>query len=276
MYGHVMVIAGSRGKSGAVLLSSRGALRAGAGLVTAAIPASVADIVASQQAELMTEPIADRDGQFDGARATQTLSKLIEPMTSLVVGPGIGVSDCTRELIEWVISEAAASNRPVLIDADGLNAIAQLGAERLKNARGPIVLTPHPGEMSRLLKTDTRAVNADRIGAARRLSDLTGAVVLLKGSRSVITGPSGEVFINSTGNPGMSTPGMGDALSGIVGALMGQNLEPIRALAFGCFIHGYAADRVAERYGHVGYIVGDLIDELPRAIDSLIYRRAEL
>lgn len=270
MYGHVMVIAGSRGKPGAALLASRGALRMGAGLVTAAIPACIADIVAAGQAELMSEPIADRDGHFDGNSATDALAALIAPMSSIVVGPGIGVSDGTRELISWLIAEASRPERPMLIDADGLNVLAQLGPDKLRGAKGPVVLTPHPGEMARLLGIANREVNADRISAARRLSERTGAVVLLKGARSVVTGPNGEVFINSSGNPGMSTPGMGDALSGMVGTLLGQKIGPLRALAFAVFLHGYAADRVAERYGRVGYIVGDLLDELPRAIDALV------
>ena len=271
MYGHVMVIAGSRGKAGAALLSSRGALRAGAGLVTAAIPNCVADIVSSGQAELMTEAIADRDGHFDGRAATEALASLIKPMNSIVVGPGIGVSEGTEDLIAWLINEAVQPDRPMLIDADGLNILAHIGPEKLRNAKGPIVLTPHPGEMSRLLGISTKEVNADRISAAKKLAELTGAVALLKGAHSVIAAPGGEVYLNSTGNPGMGTPGMGDALSGMTGAFLAQRMDSLRALAFGVFLHGYAADRVAARYGRVGYIVGDLLDELPRAIDTLVY-----
>ena len=271
MFGHVMVIAGSRGKAGAALLSSRGALRAGAGLVTAAIPNCVGDVVSSGQAELMTEAIADRDGHFDGRAATEALSSLIKPMSSIVVGPGIGVSDGTEDLIAWLIEEAVQPDRPMLIDADGLNVLAQIGPAKLKDAKGPVVVTPHPGEMSRLLGIGTREVNVDRISAAKKLAGLSGAVVLLKGARSVIAAPSGEVYINSTGNPGMSTPGMGDALSGMAGAFLAQRMDALRALALGVFLHGCAADRVAARYGRVGYIVGDLLDELPRAMDTLVY-----
>jgi hydroxyethylthiazole kinase-like uncharacterized protein yjeF len=271
MFGHVMVIAGSRGKAGAALLSSRGALRAGAGLVTAAIPNCVADVVSSGQAELMTEAIADRDGHFDGRAATEALSSLIKPMNAIVVGPGIGVSDGTEDLIAWLIDEAVQPDRPMLIDADGLNVLAQIGPEKLRNAKGAVVLTPHPGEMSRLLGISTKEVNADRISAAKKLVEMTGAVALLKGARSVIAAPSGEIYVNSTGNPGMGTPGMGDALSGMTGAFLAQRMDALRALSLGVFLHGHAADRVAMRYGRVGYIVGDLLDELPRAIDTLIY-----
>jgi ADP-dependent NAD(P)H-hydrate dehydratase / NAD(P)H-hydrate epimerase len=270
MFGHVMVIAGSRGKAGAALLSSRGALRAGAGLVTAAIPNCVADVVSSGQAELMTEAIADRDGHFDGRAATETLASLIKPMSAIVVGPGIGVSDGTEDLIAWLINEGVQPDRPMLIDADGLNVLAQIGPDKLRSAKGPVVLTPHPGEMSRLLGISTKEVNTDRIGTAKKLAEVTGAVALLKGAHSVIAAPSGEVYINSTGNPGMGTPGMGDALSGMTGAFLAQRMDALRALAFGVFLHGYAADRVAMRYGRVGYIVGDLLEELPRAIDTLM------
>lgn len=267
--GHVMVIAAGRGKGGASLLTSRGALRTGAGLVTAAIPECVANIVASGQAELMTEPIPDRHGHFDADAAPGVLSALVDGKDVLVVGPGIGVSEDTERLVQWLIAHGVAAKRPMLLDADALNALSRLGCERLREARGPVVMTPHPGEMARLLGSSTGSVNADRITAARTLSERTGAVVLLKGARSVICGLDGEIYVNSTGNPGMGSPGMGDALSGIVGALMGQGLKPLDALAMGVFLHGYAADRVAKRIGPVGYLTGDLIDEIPRALEAL-------
>lgn len=269
MYGHPLVIAGSRGKSGAVLLASRAALRMGAGLVTAAVPESIQPVVASGQAELMTEPIADRDGHFDGTHAPAALKMLLEGKNALIVGPGIGVTDDTRRLVEWLISDASEPERAMLLDADALNALASLGCETLKRARGHVVLTPHPGEASRLLGVPTTAINADRVSAARRLAERTGATVLIKGARSVIASPDGDVYLNSTGNPGMSTPGMGDALSGMVGALLGQHLRPLDALALGVFLHGYAADRVASRIGSIGYLAGDVIDELPQTLEAL-------
>lgn len=268
-YGHVMVIAGSRGKSGAAILAARGALRMGAGLVTAAIPESIAAIVAGGQAEMMTEPIAERDGHFDGEHAPGVLANLIEGKDALIVGPGIGQSDDTRALLEWLVAEGAAPNRPILIDADGLNVVAQRGAATVKRARGPVVITPHPGEAARLLGTSTAVVNADRISAARRLSELTGAGVLLKGARTVIAGTDGEIYVNGSGNPGMATPGMGDVLSGIVGALLGQRMTPLAALALGAFVHGWAADRLAASIGAVGYLAGELADELPAAVAAL-------
>ena len=269
MYGHPLVIAGGRGKSGAVLLASRGALRMGAGLVTAAVPESIQPVVAAGQAELMTEPIADRDGHFDGAHAPNTLQMLLEGKNALIVGPGMGVNDDTRRLVEWLISDASERERPMLIDADALNALAAIGCENLRRARGPVVLTPHPGEAARLLGVTTAVINDDRVSAACNLAERTGAIVLLKGARSVIASSDGDIYINSTGNPGMSTPGMGDALSGMVGALLGQHMRPLDALALGVFLHGYAADRVAARIGRIGYLAGDVIDELPAALEAL-------
>jgi len=268
-YGHLMVIAGSRGKSGAAILAARGALRMGAGLVTAAIPDAIGATVAAGAAELMTEPIADRDGHFDGEHAPRVLARLLEGKDALAVGPGIGLSDDTCALMEWLVAEGAAPHRPMLIDADGLNALARLGAARLRHAAGAVVLTPHPGEAARLLSMSAGEVNADRIGAARRLVNLTGATVLLKGARTIVAGAGGEVYVNASGNPGMATPGMGDVLSGIVGALMGQGLAPLDALAFGAFVHGHAADRLATRIAPVGYLAGDLADELPAALAAL-------
>jgi hydroxyethylthiazole kinase-like uncharacterized protein yjeF len=267
-FGHPIVIAGSRGKSGAALLASRAALRMGAGLVTAAVPESIQPIVAAGQAELMTEPVADRDGHFAGEEAAGTLAHLLAGKNAIVFGPGIGLNDDTRELLEWLLRSGAAPDRPMLVDADGLNALAALGCERAGAARGPLVMTPHPGEMARLLKIDTAAVNADRIGAARRLSDLTGACVLLKGARSVMAAPDGRIAVNSSGNAGMATPGMGDALSGMVGALLANRMPMFDALVLGVFLHGYAADRVASRMGPVGYLAGDVIDELPAAMEA--------
>jgi ADP-dependent NAD(P)H-hydrate dehydratase / NAD(P)H-hydrate epimerase len=270
-YGHLLIIAGSRGKGGAAVLAARGALRSGAGLVTAAIPDDIASIVAGAQAELMTEAMPARDGHFDAAPTIERLSSLLEGKSAIAVGPGLGVSNDTQRLLDWLIRHGAHPMRPLLIDADGLNAVAAIGAPVLKDAAGPVVLTPHPGEMARLLGCDISTVNADRIGAARRLMMLTGAHVLLKGAHSVIATPAGEIAINSSGNPGMATGGMGDVLSGIVGALMGQHFTPGDALKLGVFMHGHAADRLARSKGRFGYLAGDLALELPAAFTEIGY-----
>ena len=241
-------------------------------MVTAAIPEGVAAIVAAGQAELMTQPMPERDGHFDGPATIAQLPALIDGKTALIVGPGLGVSDDTKALVEWMVTRGVQPKRPLLVDADGLNILAMLDPAILKSARGPIVLTPHPGEMARLLKSSTRSVNADRIGAAGQLATSTGAGVLLKGARTIIAAADGTVHVNSSGNPGMATPGMGDALSGIIGALLGQGMKGDEALRLGAFIHGYAADNVVVRFGPVGYLAGDVIDEIPRTLGALASR----
>jgi hydroxyethylthiazole kinase-like uncharacterized protein yjeF len=263
-YGHPLIIAGASGKSGAALLAARGALRAGAGLVTAAIPEPVALIVAAGQAELMTEPMPGRDGHFDGPATIQRLEGLASGKTALIAGPGMGANDDTLQIIEWLV-RSEGPECPLLLDADALNVLAPIRPEVLSATRGPVVLTPHPGEMARLLGLSTRDVNADRIGSARRLAEATGAGVVLKGARSIIVTPEREVLVNSSGNPGMGTPGMGDVLSGIIGALLGQGRSVGDALKLGVFMHGYAADRLAARIGPAGYLAGELADELPAA-----------
>jgi ADP-dependent NAD(P)H-hydrate dehydratase / NAD(P)H-hydrate epimerase len=267
--GHVLIIAGGRGKSGAAILTARGALRAGAGLVTAAIPEAIASIVATEQAELMTEAMPSRDGHFDAPATIVNLEALIAGKSALIVGPGIGASEDSAQLVEWLVTKGAQRGRPLLIDADGLNVLSKLGPAVLKTAHGPVVLTPHPGEMARLLDSTTAAVNAGRIGAARQLVTTTGATVLLKGARSVIASPDGAVDINSSGNPGMGTAGMGDVLAGIVGAFLGQGMDPGSALRLGVFLHGHAADHLAARLGPVGYFASEVASELPVAISAL-------
>jgi hydroxyethylthiazole kinase-like uncharacterized protein yjeF len=270
-FGHPLIIAGGLGKGGAAILASRASLRTGAGLVTAAIPRCVAPVVAAGQAELMTEPMPDADGHFAARGSIERLRELIARKTALVFGPGIEVNSDTRELLKFLIREGASADRPLLIDADGLNALAEMGCALTREAQGAVVLTPHPGEMARLLSQGTAAVNADRISAARRLCELTGAHCLLKGNRTVIAAPDGVVYVNSSGNPGMATPGMGDALSGMLGSMLGQGMRPLEAMALGVFLHGAAADRVARRIGAVGYLAGDVIAELPAALAALGY-----
>jgi hydroxyethylthiazole kinase-like uncharacterized protein yjeF len=270
-FGHALIVAGGMGKSGAALLASRAALRTGSGLVTAAIPACVASVVAAGQAELMTEPMPDNSGHFAAHGSIERLRELLAGKTAIVFGPGAGVSGDTKELLAFLIHEAAAPGRPLLIDADGLNTLAEIGCGELRGANGPVVMTPHPGEMARLLSIGTAALNADRISAARRLCEMTGAHCLLKGNRTVIASPGGVVYVNSSGNPGMATAGMGDALSGIIGSLLGQGMEALDAMALGVFLHGAAADRIARRAGTVGFLAGDVIAEVPATLAALGY-----
>jgi NAD(P)H-hydrate epimerase len=205
---------------------------------------------------------AATDGLF-GAPAASELEGLFAGKSCVVVGPGIGVSDGTRALVRALVTRCPL---PLVIDADGLNCLAHDVAV-LQARPGPTVLTPHPGEMSRLIGTAVHAVQADRLGLARQFAAETGACVALKGARTVIAMPDGSAAINLTGNPGMASGGMGDVLAGVIGALCAQGLPAEDAATLGVYLHGMAADlAAADRGGEIGLIASDVIGSLPRAI----------
>lgn len=264
-YGHLLVIAGTRGKTGAAIMTCRAAMRVGAGLVTLAAPAALNDIFAASMVEVMTEPLGAPSEERLDALTDQDWNRLLEKKTSLVFGPGIGVSDACRSLLHWLLRNVEI---PWVIDADGLNNLAgETG--RLRNARVPPILTPHPGEMARLMGSDTESVNRDRVGAARSFAVGHRCYLALKGARTVIAAPDGGIAINPTGNPGMASGGMGDVLSGILGGLVAQGLGAEESLDLGVYLHGFAGDRVARDRGEMGMIATDVIEELPTAIKAL-------
>jgi NAD(P)H-hydrate epimerase len=270
--GHLLAVAGSRGKSGAAVLLARAALRSGVGLVTVATPRSIQPIVAAAQSEIMTEALADtRIGALSRAAAVVALG-LLATRDALALGPGLGTEGGTRAA---VLSLLAGRAVPCVLDADGLNACA---ADRRPRARlhagpHPLVLTPHPGEAARLLRTTAAVIQSDRLGSARRLARETAAVVVLKGRRTVVAHPDGRASFNATGNAGMATGGTGDALTGIVGALLARGLLGFDAARLGTYVHGAAGDLAAARLGEDGLIAGDLIDALPQAWRTLAGRR---
>ena len=258
-FGHVLVIGGSRGKSGAALLVGEGAARAGAGLTTLAVAAPLQAVLEGRVRELMTAPLSN----------PSEVEALVRGRAAVVCGPGLGVTDETRALVAEVVRRTPV---PLVLDADGLNVVA--GTRLLLERSGPTVVTPHPGEMARLLACETSAVQADRLGAARRLAGAEGVVVVLKGARTVIAAPDGGAAISPTGNPGMATGGTGDVLAGVLGGLLGQGLPPFDAAVLGVFVHGAAGDRVAARRGEVGLLAGDLLPELPPTLAELQAPRA--
>jgi len=253
-FGHVLVIAGSRGKTGAALLAAEGVARAGAGLTTLAVPGALQPVFEGRVREVMTAALPEGDG----------LEALLAGRAAIVCGPGLGVTDATRGLVADVVRRATA---PLVLDADGLNVVA--GTPLLRERPGPTVVTPHPGEMARLLGCDTAAVQADRPGAARRLASAAGVVVVLKGARTIVASPDGGAAISPTGNPGMASGGTGDVLAGVVGALLAQGLAPFDAAALGVFAHGAAGDAVAAERGEVGLLASDLLTALPPTLARL-------
>jgi ADP-dependent NAD(P)H-hydrate dehydratase / NAD(P)H-hydrate epimerase len=253
-YGHVLIFAGSRGHTGAARLAAHAACRTGAGLTTLAGPASLNAIFASGVPEAMTALLADVDGflRFDEG----AVRALLDGKTAIIVGPGLGTHDGAQQLVRFLLREVAL---PMVVDADALTCIAHEPA-MLAGARANAILTPHPGEMARLLSSDTASVQADRVTTARDFAARRGCVLVLKGARSVIAAPNGSVWINPTGNPGMASGGMGDALSGILGALLAQGLPPAEAACLGVYVHGEVADHVASACGQIGLLASDIIE----------------
>ena len=264
-YGHVLVFAGSRGKTGAAILACRAAMRSGAGLVSLAAPRSLNGIFAGALVEVMTESLRDNAAEELEALSDDDWRRLLERKDAVLVGPGIGVNPATQNMLRWLLRNL---DLPWVIDADGLNAVA-LEVERLRHAKVPPVITPHPGEMARLTGKSTAAVNADRAQIARSFAVEHRCHVVLKGARTVIATANGKVFINPTGNPGMASGGMGDVLAGILVALLGQGLAPEDAMQLGVYLHGFAGDTVAGANGEIGLIASDLITALPSSLRAL-------
>jgi NAD(P)H-hydrate epimerase len=268
-FGHVLIIAGSVGKTGAAVLAAGAALRAGAGLVTVATPEPCLPIVAASRAEVMTEALPATRGGGLAAEGLARLLALAAERDAAVIGPGVGQDPSTRALVRGFVHESPV---PLLVDADGLNALASRadapgGLEALRRQR-PTVLTPHPGEMSRLVVRPVPEIQRQRPEAAAGLARETNAVVVLKGERTVVAEASGRAAVSPTGNPGMATGGTGDVLSGIVGALLARH-DAWRAATAGVYLHGRAGDLVARRRGEEGLIAGDLVEALPEAIEAV-------
>ncbi len=261
-YGHLFVVAGSPGKTGAAAMICHGALRTGAGLVTLGIPASLNPILEAKLTEAMTEPLPDAGTGYLCPDASERIRELMEGKTALALGPGISTQPQVQELLREIIPVVPV---PLVIDADGITSLA-LQPEILKQCRSSVVLTPHPGEMARLAGITTEAVQADRIGVAKDFAATYGCIVVLKGSKTVISTPDGNVYINSTGNPGMASGGAGDVLTGMIGGLMAQGLPPLEAATWGVYLHGLAGDIAAHELGEIPLIAGDLIDYLPDAL----------
>jgi NAD(P)H-hydrate epimerase len=261
-FGHLLVVAGSLGKTGAAVLASRGALRAGTGLVTCATASSQQPVVAGHLVEGMTEALPETASGSVSAKAVELVLEWSRRTDAVAIGPGLGLDHETQSAVRDLAREI---ERPLVLDADALTALAgRLGA--LRQARGPRLLTPHPGEAARLLDRTVAEVQADRLESARRLSGESGAVVALKGAYTVVAAPGGVVALNPTGNPGMASGGTGDVLTGVAGGLLAQGLAPEPALRAAVYLHGTAGDLAAALRGEAGLLAGDLVEQLPAAL----------
>lgn len=271
-YGHVLVVGGSLGKAGAAAMAGMSALRAGAGLTTVATPKSVLATVAGFHPELMTDPLPETDAGTIAESAKARLDALIKGKTVLAIGPGISRNDQTSQLVRELVGK---SQIPVVLDADGLNAFEgraeELNGENSQVNGRVLVITPHPGEMARLVGCSIPDVQRDRLGVARRFAAEHELIVVLKGNRTLVVQPDGAAWVNTTGNPGMSTGGTGDILTGMVAAMIAQHpKEAMLAVCSAVHLHGLAGDVMREIVGEHSMVATDLLRGLPEA-----FRRAQ-
>ncbi|MEJ2037347.1 MAG: NAD(P)H-hydrate dehydratase [Desulfosarcinaceae bacterium] len=263
--GHALVVAGSSGKTGAAWMNADAALKAGAGLVTLAVPASLQAVSPHHVVEVMTLPLDDQDaGRFDESMSRDLL-EAVRGRTCLAIGPGMGTHPSTGALIWFLVENAQV---PMVIDADGLNLMAP-EIKRLKACKSPVVLTPHPGEMARLTGLTVPEIQKNRIEAARGLAADLGAHVVLKGARTVVADPDGLAWINPSGNPGMASAGMGDILTGIIAGLLAQGRRAGDAARAGVYLHGLAADILASE-APWGFLASEVAQAVPHAIGQVL------
>ena len=256
-YGTLLTVCGSYGMAGAALLCARGGLRSGVGLLRAAVPQSVYPLLVEAIPEAVFSPVLERDGCFS-EDAIPALTEALATADAVAVGCGLGRGEGQTAVVRHILTHSTV---PVILDADGINAVTpHILTEETRSA--PLILTPHPGEMARLIGGTIAQVQADRVGVACRLARETGAVVVLKGHHTLVASPDGTVMENHTGNPGMATGGSGDVLAGIIGSLGAQGLPPYEAAVCGVYLHGAAGDLAAQKHSEHGTLPTDLIEEL--------------
>lgn len=265
-YGHLLVVAGATGKTGAAILCCRGALRVGAGLVSLGAASALNVICASALPEAMTIPLA---GGAHGAAGIADLDRILAAMQgkqTMVMGPGMGTAEETAQLVRRLYREA---DMPLVVDADAINILA-VDKDSLARTGGAVrVLTPHPGEMARLTGSTNRIIQENRLETARSFAAQHNVYLVLKGAGTIIASPDGALAVNASGNPGMATGGMGDVLSGMIGGLLVQGYDPWQACCLGVFMHGLAADRLAAEAPY-GYLASEVAERVPSVLKELL------
>lgn len=264
--GSLLCICGSYGMAGAAIMAGKAALRCGSGLLKIAVPKSIYPVCATNILESVYYPLEETSNGVISSKNTDFLLEMCEKSSAVVIGCGLSVCDDTKNLVQSVITNC---EKPLVIDADALNCICNK-PEFLKNLKAPAIITPHPGEMARLLHSTPKTVNSNRENTAINFAKKFGVVTVLKGAGTIIASPDGEVYINHTGNSGMATGGSGDVLSGIIGSLLAQGASPINAAAAGVFLHGTIGDLAAEKLGKISMLPTDMIDMIPTAYLKLM------
>lgn len=265
-FGHLLVIAGSPGKAGAATMTAKSALRTGTGLVSVGTPNGLVPIIQQQVFEAMCIPSAESIDGTIGLGAETELLKVAAKMSACAIGPGLSTHYETVTMVRSFLQQITI---PIVIDADGLNALIGY-LDVIKKNKGPVIMTPHPGEMARLLGITISDVQKDRIGIATVFAVKYNVTIVLKGAGTVVANPDGLVYINNTGNPGMATGGTGDALTGMIGGFLAQGFASLQAACLGVYLHGLAGDLAAKEKGEAGMIAGDLIEKIPQALQETI------
>jgi len=264
-FGHVFVMAGSAGYTGAAYLASQAAALSGSGLVTLAVGKSLYPIMAGKLTEVMVRPFFETKDLSLSLLAEKELIAFSQRCNSIVIGPGISRNKETQGLVRNLL---AGLDKPVVLDADGINACAGAG-DAIKNAKAKIVLTPHPGEMAALTGHTVDEIESDRKNIALKYANEYNTVLVLKGYSTVVAAPGQEPYINQTGNPGMATGGTGDVLAGMIASFIGQGIDPFKAAVLGVYFHGLAGDAAAKEKGVLSLIATDLLQKLPEVLKIL-------
>ena len=261
-YGHVFILAGSIGLTGAAYLSSQAAFTSGSGLVTLGIPKSLNYIMAVKLTEVMTKPLEETKQISLSPKALMEILKFSQKVDAVAIGPGLSQYPQTKQLVVKLIKKI---NKPLVIDADGLNALAE-DISALKNIKNQVIITPHPGEMARLLGKTTAYIQKNRKKVAEYFSLRYNLTTVLKGYNTVVVSPTGKIWVNKNGNPGMATAGSGDILTGIITSFLGQGINPFLAAKLAVYLHGLSGDLAAKEKGQISLIATDILNKLPLAL----------
>jgi len=265
-YGRVGIIAGSKGMTGAPYLASMASLRTGSGLVYTIVPDSISSILSAKLIEAIVKPVPDDNTGSFTLDSLKDIKEFIKDMDVLAIGPGMGADEERAEVVKEILLDFQG---PIVLDADGLNCISKIGLHIFNKRRAPTVITPHPGEFSRLLGISIKEIQQNRIEYSKHVAIKYNIITVLKGSNTVVANPNGEVYVNTTGNPGMATAGSGDVLTGIIASFIGQGIEPYKASVLGVYCHGLAGDMAKEQKGEYGLIARDIFENIPSSIKAI-------
>jgi len=264
-YGHILVLAGSKGLTGAAYLTSQAALLSGSGLVTLGIPESLNSIMAKKLTEVMTLPLKETKEATLSLAAYKKISSFLKRIDVIAIGPGLSQNVSTKKLVRKLV---VGINKPFVLDADGINAFVD-NVNLLKKIKKLSIMTPHPGELARLLGVSVKSIQKQRLKSAKDFVKKYKQILVLKGHKTIAASPNSKTYVNNTGNPGMASGGTGDILTGIIASLLGQGIAPFKAASLGVYVHGLAGDLAKKEKGETSLVATDLLNKLPLAFKKI-------